>query len=82
MHSLNGEILARSFVTEWYDADMTLSRYQWKATFFISEFASLDAKDVDRLRSLQAKGHEIGLHGANRMNTLLILFLCIPLNNI
>ncbi len=74
LHSLNGGGIILTFddhfVTEWYDADMTLSRYQWKATFFISEFASLDAKDVDRLRSLQAKGHEIGLHGANHMNAV------------
>jgi peptidoglycan/xylan/chitin deacetylase (PgdA/CDA1 family) len=34
-------------------------------TFFVSNFASLDQSEIDKLKILQADGHEIAFHGLN-----------------
>ena len=57
-------------VLEWYNADIVLSKYHWKATFFISHFTSLDTKNVDRLKVLQSNGHEIASHGISHLNAV------------
>lgn len=55
-------------VTDWYNADAVLNKYHWKATFNVSNFASLDNKDIEKLKILQSKGHEIASHGNNHLS--------------
>lgn len=55
-------------IVEWFDANRKLSKYKWKATFFVSEFYSLQAEEINRLKILQSVGHEIASHGYNHIN--------------
>ena len=70
--SINGGAVILTFddvsVRDWYNVDHILSKYNWKATFFISHFNSLDEEDIERLTALQSKGHEIGSHSENHLN--------------
>jgi peptidoglycan-N-acetylglucosamine deacetylase len=58
------------YVSDWYEADNRLSKYGWKATFFVSGFSRLDAKDIEKLKILETNGHEIGSHGANHLDAV------------
>ncbi|MBI9072511.1 MAG: polysaccharide deacetylase family protein [Melioribacteraceae bacterium] len=53
------------FISDWYNADLGLQKYDWKATFFISNLNTLSEEDFEKLRLLQSKGHEVGSHGLN-----------------
>lgn len=50
-------------ISEWFEADLLLKKYHWRATFNISNLPSLSHNDYEKLRILQANGHEIALHG-------------------
>lgn len=52
-----------NYVDEWYNADKLLERYNWKATFFISQFNTLPVSQLNKLKILKSKGNEIGGHG-------------------
>ncbi len=56
------------FVNEWKEADTKLSKYNWKATFCVSNFEKLTATDITNLKALQNKGHEIAGHGFRHLN--------------
>jgi len=56
------------FVNEWKDADAQLSKYNWKATFCVSNFEKLTATDISNLKALLNKGHEIAGHGFRHIN--------------
>ncbi|MFN7043670.1 MAG: polysaccharide deacetylase family protein [Flavobacterium sp.] len=56
------------FVNEWKEADTILSKYNWKATFCVSNFEKLTATDILNLKALQNKGHEIAGHGFHHLN--------------
>lgn len=56
------------FVNEWKEADLKLSKYNWKATFCVSNFEKLSAADISNLKVLQNKGHEIAGHGFRHLN--------------
>lgn len=56
------------FVNEWKEADVQLAKYNWKATFCVSNFEKLSATDISNLKELQSKGHEIAGHGFRHLN--------------
>jgi peptidoglycan-N-acetylglucosamine deacetylase len=56
------------FVNEWKEADAQLSKYNWKATFCVSNFEKLTETDISKLKELQNKGHEIAGHGFRHLN--------------
>lgn len=58
------------FVSEWIEADRILKKYNWKATFFVCHFKSLNTEAIRRLDSLQSRGHEIGFHSENHHNAV------------
>lgn len=55
-------------ILNWHNVDHVLSKYNWKATFFVSHFNSLHMEDIKMLRSLQSKGHEIASHSKSHLN--------------
>ena len=56
------------FVNEWKKADNQLAKYNWKATFCVSNFEKLTSTDISNLKELQNKGHEIAGHGFRHLN--------------
>jgi len=72
LQSINGGGAIITFddrsILDWYEVDQVLDKYNWKATFFISHFHSLDFQDKQRLKTLQSKGHEIASHGNKHIN--------------
>ena len=52
-----------NYVDEWYDAAKVLEKYNWKATFFVSQFNTLSSKELNKLKILKDRGNEIGGHG-------------------
>jgi PKD repeat protein len=50
-------------VDQWYAIRGLLQQYNAHATFFVSQPGNLDGSQLDKLRTLQADGHEIGYHG-------------------
>lgn len=56
------------FTNEWSQVHIYLRDYNWKATFFVSDYEALDSSQVHQLLELQRYGHEIGAHGLNHLN--------------
>jgi PKD repeat protein len=52
-----------NYIVQWYAIRPMLQQYNAHATFFVSNFGSLDEDQIEMLRTLQADGHEIGFHG-------------------
>lgn len=50
------------FIRGWHEARELFARYDAKATFFLGKPHQVKAADWERLRDLQAEGHEIGCH--------------------
>ncbi len=63
----NGPGIVLSFddahVDAWYAAADVLEAHGAVATFFVTRFDYLDPEQVEELRELEARGHEIGCHG-------------------
>ena len=53
------------FIDDWYNIHHMLEKYNWRATFFVSQFDKLDSGRIEKLKFLQEYGHEIGGHGFN-----------------
>ncbi len=51
-----------AFIDEWYDVSLLLDGYGAVATFFVVRFDKLGADELDKLRDMEARGHEIGCH--------------------
>lgn len=51
-----------SFAEEWYDVSLLLDTYGAVATFFFVRFDQLDEDELDKLRDMANRGHEIGCH--------------------
>ena len=49
-------------VDGWYSLKDSYLKYNTKATFFVSNFHTLSALEIDKLKSLEQDGHEIGCH--------------------
>lgn len=59
-----------TFIDEWYTADALMQQYNWKATFFITNYNTTTQKQKQELQELYDKGHEIGGHGLHHLNAL------------
>jgi len=49
-------------VDDWFSMRDTFSEYGMKPTFFISQFHDLEQSHIDKLKTLEADGAEIGCH--------------------
>ncbi|WP_347841390.1 polysaccharide deacetylase family protein [uncultured Draconibacterium sp.] len=58
------------YIDEWYSQRDLFNRYNIKATFFINRPHLLSAAQIEKLKQLQADGHEIGCHGLNHLNVV------------
>lgn len=56
------------YVKEWYELDGAMKKYNWKATFCVCYIDSLEPKEIEQLKSLQAEGNEIAGHGYEHEN--------------
>ena len=52
-----------NYIDEWYAVRSIFQRYDAHATFYVSQYDGLDEDQIDKLRTLQADGHEIAFHG-------------------
>ena len=55
-------------INEWFEADHTLKKYSWKATFCVSKINTLSHSEIEKLLHLQSEGHEIAGHSLNHFN--------------
>jgi peptidoglycan/xylan/chitin deacetylase (PgdA/CDA1 family) len=55
-------------VAEWYRCLPMFDSFKVKATFFISNYNKLKKEDIDKLRALKRRGHEIAFHTTNHFN--------------
>jgi peptidoglycan/xylan/chitin deacetylase (PgdA/CDA1 family) len=57
-----------------YDAAKTLESYGWRGTFYIptdsigNNFENISTMDLQQIKDLQSRGHEIGGHGASHLD--------------
>ena len=58
------------YIDEWYNQRDLFNQYNIKATFFISRPHQLKSDQIEKLKQLQADGHEIGCHGLNHLNAV------------
>lgn len=56
--------------TEWCKVDSFLSKYNWRATFCISDYDECSIEDKSKLRCLQKNKHEIAGHGLHHQNAI------------
>lgn len=57
-------------VNNWIEVSNVLNTYQWKATFFLSNFLTLSENEIIKLKTLNKQGHEIAGHGFHHINSL------------
>lgn len=57
-------------VEEWYRCLPLFDSFNVKATFFISNYSKLKKADIDKLRVLKKRGHEIAFHTTNHFNMI------------
>lgn len=50
------------FVDRWFEAHNMLKQYNWRATFFVCKFRMLSGEEIEKLKILEAYGHEIASH--------------------
>jgi len=62
-----------NYVDQWYAIRDILNRNNAHVTFFVSNFASLDQDQINKLKTLQADGHEIAFHGYNHEDAVVYL---------
>ncbi len=58
------------YIDEWYNQRELFKKYNIRATFFINRPQLLTASQVEKLKQLEADGHEIGCHGLNHLNVV------------
>jgi peptidoglycan/xylan/chitin deacetylase (PgdA/CDA1 family) len=51
------------FIEEWYALRPLFQKYDAKVTFFITCSDGLQIEEIEKLKQLEADGHEIGFHG-------------------
>jgi len=56
------------FVDDWFETRDLLKKYDAHVTFFVSEFPSRNASQINKLKLLQQDGHEIAFHGTEHRN--------------
>lgn len=57
-------------VDEWYRCLPLFDSFNVKATFFISNYNKLKKREIDKLRALKKRGHEIAFHTTNHFNMI------------
>lgn len=57
-----------TFIDEWYTTDALMQQYNWKATFFVTNYDTTTETQKQELRELYHNGHEIGGHGLHHLN--------------
>jgi peptidoglycan/xylan/chitin deacetylase (PgdA/CDA1 family) len=57
-----------AYVTEWGEMDKEMQSYSWKATFCVSNINTLTLSEINKLHTLQNKGHEIAGHSVDHRN--------------
>jgi peptidoglycan/xylan/chitin deacetylase (PgdA/CDA1 family) len=55
-------------ISDWYKADSIFSKYNWKATFCVTDYGNVTEVEKQNLFELQSKGHEIAHHGYKHFN--------------
>jgi len=60
-------------IDQWYAIRSLLQQYNAHVTFFVNGFGNLDEEQIDKLRTLQADGHEIAFHGMNHEDAAIYL---------
>jgi len=55
------------YPNQWFDMLEMLNKYDAFATFFVTQIDSLTTEEIEKLESIQSKGHEIGFHGAKHV---------------
>jgi len=55
-------------ISDWYKADSIFSKYNWKATFCVTDYGKVTEEQKQNLLELQSKGHEIAHHGYKHFN--------------
>ncbi|WP_319589752.1 polysaccharide deacetylase family protein [uncultured Draconibacterium sp.] len=58
------------YIDEWYKQRDLFNQYNIKATFFINRPQNLSSEQLEKLKQLEADGHEIGCHGLNHRNVV------------
>jgi len=58
------------YVEDWLWADSILQKYNWKASFNLSNFDKFDTIRYSKLRFLQSEGHEMACHGLNHLDAI------------
>jgi peptidoglycan/xylan/chitin deacetylase (PgdA/CDA1 family) len=62
-----------NYVDQWYAIRNIFQQYNAHVTFFVSNFYELDQTQIDKLKVLQADGHEIAFHGYNHEDVVAYL---------
>ena len=57
-------------ISDWYKSDSILSKYNWKATFCVTDYGKVNEEQKQNLLELQSIGHEIAHHGYKHFNAL------------
>jgi PKD repeat protein len=52
-----------NYVDQWYAARGIFQQYDAHVTFYVSQYDGLDEDQIDKLKALEADGHEIAFHG-------------------
>ena len=60
-------------IENWSAIRNLLNNYTANATFFVSNYGTLDESEKDMLRELQSDGHEIGYHGYAHLDASIYL---------
>lgn len=58
------------FIDEWHGLQDVFAPFQATATYFVCHIEQLSALHLDKLREMQAAGHEIGSHGLKHRSVL------------
>ncbi|MBU0529731.1 polysaccharide deacetylase family protein [bacterium] len=57
-------------ISDWYKADSIFSKYNWKATFCVTDYGKVNEEQKQNLLELQSNGNEIAHHGFKHFNAL------------
>ncbi|WPR73548.1 polysaccharide deacetylase family protein [Algoriphagus sp. NG3] len=57
-------------ISDWNSTHEVLLKYNWKATFCVSEIDTLSSEEIEKLKDFQEYGHEISGHGYNHVDAV------------
>ena len=62
-----------SSIDEWFNILPLLESFSMKATFFLTDIASIGNEEIKKLRIIQESGHEIASHGYTHIDPILYI---------